>query len=249
MTSPTAALEQNLAILADAGGFSDAEVELCDEPVRRYFRAAIAPGTHLARAGRLRMRGSIKFSKLWVPFRADELLAPLHGYCWPAAVAGGLLRGSDVYAAGNGRMSWKLLGLVPMIGAGGPDVTRSAIGRAVAEGMWLPTALLPRYGVDWHAEDETHLVASIPIAGDHVALHLTIDDDGLVRSDHLDRWSDQHGAGAFGWCPFGVEVGASRTFPCGITMPAEGIGGWFHGTDRWDEGQFFRYSIYDVTLV
>ena len=110
----------------------------------------------------------------------------------------------------------------------GPDVARSAIGRATVEGIWLPTALLPRYGVDWRAADDDHVAADIPIAGERVSLHITIDGDGHVRAAHLDRWSDPDGTGTFGWHPFGVEVSASRLFPCGITMPAEGTGGWFH---------------------
>ena len=71
---PTATVEQRLAVRGDAAEFSDGEVERCDEPVRRYLCAAIAPGTPLARAARLRMRGSIKVANRWVPFRADELL-------------------------------------------------------------------------------------------------------------------------------------------------------------------------------
>ena len=93
MTRERAVFEQRLA-LAPGGGFHDGEVAMCDEPVRRYFHAAIATGAPLAKAVRLRMRGSIKLAKRWVPFRADELLAPLDGYRWPATVAGGLLRGS-----------------------------------------------------------------------------------------------------------------------------------------------------------
>lgn len=249
MTTKTATLEQRLTVAADPGGFSDTEVAGCDEPVRRYFHAAIAPGTRLARAARLRMRGSIKFANRWVPFRADELLAPLHGYYWPATVAGGLLRGSDAYHDGAASMAWRLLGLIPVIRARGPDVARSATGRAVAEGIWLPTALLPRYGVDWRASDDVHLTADIPIGGERITLYVTIGDDGLVRSDHLDRWNDPDGTGSFGWYPFGIEVGASSTFLCGITMPAVGAGGWFHATDRWHEGEFFRYTISELTLV
>ncbi len=245
----TATLEQRLTVAADPGGFSDAEAAGCDEPVRRYFQAAVTPGTRLARAARLRMRGSIKLANRWVPFRSDELLAPLHGYYWPATVAGGLLRGSDDYDGTAASMVWRLLGLIPIIHASGPDVARSAAGRAVAEAIWLPTALLPRYGVDWRASDNEHLVADIPIGGERVALHITIGDDGLVRSDHLDRWNDPDGTGSFGWYPFGIEVGSSSTFPCGITMPATGVGGWNHGSDRWHEGEFFRYTISDLTVI
>jgi hypothetical protein len=246
----TMTLERRLAVAPDAGGaFSDVEIEGCDEPVRRYLRAAIAPGTVLARAARLRMRGSIKVGKRWVPFRARELLAPLHGYFWPATVAGGVLRGSDWYADAVAAMTWKLFGVVPIIRAAGPDVARSAIGRAAAEGIWLPTAVLPRYGVQWRADDDRHVAADIPIGGEQLTLRITIDDDGLVRSAHLDRWGDPDAAGHFDWYPFGIDVARSRTFPCGITMAAEGAGGWFHATDRWNDGEFFRYTIQDLTLV
>jgi hypothetical protein len=244
-----AALARQLTVAADPGAFSEAEVVTCDEPVRRYFGAAIAAGTPLARAARLHMRGSIKLANRWIPFHSDELLAPLQGYHWQATVAAGVLRGADVCGEGVGSMTWKLFGLIPVIRASGADVTRSAIGRAVAEGPWLPTALLPRYRVDWRAEDDDHLAASVPIAGDHVTLRITLGGDGLVRSARLDRWGDPDGTGTFGWFPFGIEIGASRRFPCGITMPAEGVGGWFHGTDRWHDGEFFRYTINEVTLV
>jgi hypothetical protein len=245
----TARLDPRLRVAADGDVFDDAEVAGSDAPVRRYFLAAIAPGTPLARAAQLRMRGSIRFGNQWIPFRADELLAPLHGYDWPAKVAGGLLRGSDAYVDGRASMRWRFLGLVPIIRSSGPDVDRSAMGRAVAEGIWLPTALLPRYGVVWNAENDEHLVADMPIGSERVKLHISIDSDGHVRSGHVDRWSDPHGSGTFEWVPFGVEAGESRAFPCGITMPADGTGGWFHGTNRWPDGQFMRYSISELVPI
>jgi hypothetical protein len=146
-------------------------------------------------------------------------------------------------------MLWRALGVVPLIRARGPDVDRSALGRAVAESIWVPTAVLPRYGVVWRARDEQHLVADIPIRDERVTLDITIDAEGQVRGAHLDRWHDPQGNGTFGWSPFGVEPTASRAFPCGITMPADGTGGWFHETLRWREGQFMRYSISELILV
>ena len=240
--------EQRLAVAGDHGGFDETDIIGLDEPVQRYFRAAIAPGTPRSRATSLRMRGSIKFGHRWVPFRADEVLAPLDGYHWRAKVAGGLLSGSDTCLDGDATMLWKLLGLVPVIHTAGSDVTKSAIGRAAIEAIWLPTALLPRYDVAWRAEDEEHLVANLSIRQQDVTLQLTVDGDGHVSSAHLDRWHDQYGTGRFEWVPFGVEATASRTFPCGLTIPADGRGGWFHRTDCWSEGEFMRYSIDDVVL-
>ena len=44
---------------------------------------------------------------------------------------------------GNGGLDWKLLGLLTVANAEGPDVARSAAGRSGAKVIWLPTALLP----------------------------------------------------------------------------------------------------------
>jgi hypothetical protein len=195
------------------------------------------------------MRGTIKLGSRWLPFRAEELLAPLHGYDWPATVAGGLLRGSDTYVDGSASMRWRLLGLVPIIRTSGRDVARSAMGRAVMEGIWLPSGLLPRYGVVWRARTEDQLEAEVPIGGEMVTLQMTIDGTGHVRSGQLDRWNDPDGTGTFAWVPFGVEVTRVRTFPCGMTIPAEGIGGWFAGTSRWPDGQFMRYSICELVPI
>jgi hypothetical protein len=248
VTSGAVRPEDGLAVVGE-GTFSEAEIDRCVEPVRRYFRAAIATGTPLARAARLRMRGAIKLGRRWFPFRSEELLAPMHGYVWPASVLGGVVRGSDWCAGGEAGMTWRLLNLVPVVRASGPDVARSAAGRAAGEGVWLPTALVPRYGVEWRAVDDEHLEAAIPVAGETTRVQLRIDETGGVRSVHLDRWGDPAATGDNALHPFGLDVAHQRSFACGITMPAAGLGGWFHDTDRWDEGAFFRYEILDLTLV
>ena len=95
----------------------------------------------------------------------------------------------------------------------------------MAEAICLPTSILPRYGVTWRAAGDCDLVADGPIGDEHVTLNITIDTEGHVLFDHLARWGDPDGTRTFGWCPFGITVAASHTFPCGLTMPAEGTGG------------------------
>ena len=36
-----------------------------------------------------------------------------------------------------------------------------------------------------------------------------------------------------------------RTFG-GLTVPSAGRIGWFYGTDRWSEGEFFRFQLTDL---
>ncbi len=92
------------------------------------------------------MGGHIKIGR-WLPFRARETLTPQHGFLWAARVAA-LIAGSDHYVDGSGRMDWKMVGVVRVMHADGPDVSRSGAQRAAAEAVWVPTALLPRFDVD-----------------------------------------------------------------------------------------------------
>jgi hypothetical protein len=222
--------------------FSEDELEGLPDAVARMLRAAMAPGTPLAQSAVLSMRGRIRL-KRWIAFRATEVLAPHHGFVWAARA--GPISGYDLYARGAGEMRWALFGLVPVMRMAGADVSRSAAGRAAGEAAWLPTALLPRFGVEWAAENARHLVARLRVdALDH-ELHFHLDEDARVLACRFERWGDPDGTGTHGMHPFGMEVTAHRTFS-GMTIPSTGRAGWHHGTDRWEEGAFLRYEITDV---
>jgi hypothetical protein len=239
-------LRTRLADLPAPGSFSGAELEGLPDPMRGYVEAAVAPGTPLATSARFRMAGSIKLGDRWVPFRARQIEAPHHGFVWSARA--GVIVGSDWYADGHGAMSWRVLGLVRVMHADGPDVSRSAAGRVGAEAVWVPTALLPRFGVTWTATDLPHITASYTLDEVDIELHYTLGDDARVRSVVFDRWGDPDDTGTWGHHPFGFEVTGHATFD-GLTIPSSGRAGWFYGTDRWHEGEFFRAEITDYHLV
>jgi hypothetical protein len=91
-------------------------------------------------AVRLQMRGEIRLGEAWFPFRAEQVLTAKDEFVWAATVSmwGLPILGSDEYVAGKGAMRWKLLGLVPVAVAEGPDVSKSALGRMKAEqAIWL----------------------------------------------------------------------------------------------------------------
>ncbi|HKO84339.1 MAG TPA: DUF6544 family protein [Actinomycetota bacterium] len=159
--------------------FSEAELDGLPQVVRRHLRAAIGPSTPLATSARLGMRGQLRLGR-WLPFRAEQVLAPHHGFYWAARVAG-LISGFDRYLDGQGELRWKLLGVVPVTQAEGPDVASSAAGRAAGEAMWLPTALLPRFGIEWQAADDRHVMARFALDGVAVDLQYELEDDGRIR--------------------------------------------------------------------
>lgn len=243
--STTIDLEGRLLRPASPERFGPAELDGLPEPVRRHLAQAIAPGTPLATAARLRMRGAIKVGR-WLPFRARQVLSPHHGFVWTARAAG-LIAGGDRYLEGAGAMEWKLAGLVTVAAGGGPDVSRSAAGRAGAEGVWLPTALLPRFGVRWSAQADDEVTAAFEVGETPVELHLRLDGVGRVTSLAFDRWGDPDGDG-FRWHRFGGEITGHASFG-GLTIPSAGRLGWHPGEDRFTDGEFFRYRITELQPV
>jgi hypothetical protein len=205
------------------------------EAARRYLAHA---GSHLPHAVALRMCGEIRLGR-WRPFVAEEALGPC-GFVWNAAVGDGLLKikGFDAYGAGEGVMRWRLLG-VPVMSASGPDVTRSARGRVATEAIWAPAILA---AAAWEED-----VARWSIDGEEVALHLRIGDDGSVRELWTPRWGNP-GGGAWRVETFGAVVEEERSFR-GVTVPSRVRAGWWFGTERFAEGEFFRATIEDLNFL
>lgn len=99
------------------------------EPAQQYLEHAIAPGTPLTSAVRLRIHGEIKLRR-WLPFAAEQVIRSDRGMIWNATVRmrGVPIVGFDRLLDGEGAMQWKLLGIVPIMAASGPDISRSAAG-------------------------------------------------------------------------------------------------------------------------
>jgi hypothetical protein len=233
--SGKATREPEARLLRPAGPerFGPAELDGLPGPVRRHLAQAIAPGTPLHTAARLTQRGQIKVGR-WLPFRARQVLSPGQGFVWTARAAG-IIAGSDRYLDGAGAMRWRLAGLVTVAAGEGPDVSRSAAGRAGAEGVWLPTALLPRFGVRWSAAADDRVTAAFTVGETPVELELRLDAAGRIVSLAFDRWGDPDGTGSFGWHRFGGQITGYADFG-GLAIPARGRLGW-------DGGEFFRYRL------
>jgi hypothetical protein len=159
-----------------------------------------------------------------------------------------VLVGSDRYADGAGAMDWRLFGLVRVLHADGPDVSRSSVGRAGAEAVWVPTAVLPRFGVTWTSTDLYHATATYKLDDVEVAVQYTFGEDARVRCVALDRWSDPDGSGA--WRPHRFQHELTRyTNLDGVVIPTAGRAAWLTGSDGWDKDEFLRYEITDFQLV
>ncbi len=224
------------------GVFEPAQLAALPDAARRYLDRAIAPGTKLASAVRLRMHGEIKL-RGWLPFTAEQVICWKRGFIWRAAVrTNGLpIWGSDRLVDGAGAMRWKLLGLFPVMAAAGADITRSAVGRMQGELMWLPSVLCQSQ-VSWAALDDFHARASLTLLGESTELTLRVSERGRLESISLMRWGNPSGA-EYRDESFGGVVEEEGTF-AGYTIPTRLRGGWYFGTERFEsEGEFFRATI------
>ena len=85
------------------------------------------------------------------------------------------------------------------------------------------------------------MAAAWRFGDDTETAELRAGDDGQLLEVMVNRWGNP-GGGPFRRCPFGVSVQAEATFG-GITIPALFTAGWWHGTSRQAEGEFFRARI------
>jgi hypothetical protein len=227
------------------GIFQPADIGGLPEASRRYLEHAIAPGTKLAQAVRLRMHGEIKLQR-WLPFRAEQATVWGRGFIWRATVSmfGMPIKGSDRLVDEEGAMKWKLFGLIPVMTASGPDISRSAAGRVAGEAVWIPSVLCSRE-VTWKACEPSTVKAKFTAHGATSELELAIDDKGRVKAASQPRWGNPDNT-EFRYVQFGVIAEEEGTFG-GCTIPTRFRAGWYLGTDRFDsEGEFFRATIDDA---
>jgi hypothetical protein len=217
------------------------------EAAKRYLEHAIAPGTKLASAVRLKMHGEIKLKK-WIPFTAEQVVCWEHGLIWSAtAWMNGFLPiiGSDRIIDGIGAMQWKLLGLFPVMTASGADITRSTIGRLQSESVCLPSVFCSD-GVVFSSTElpnlDANLHAGFVVQGERAKLDFTIDQAGRLKTFTLPRWGNPDST-EFRYVDFGGILEEEGTFG-GYTIPTRLRIGWYFGSERFEsEGEFFRATI------
>jgi hypothetical protein len=157
------------------------------------------------------MHGEIKLGR-WLPFTAEQVIHWGQGMIWNATVRMNAMsiRGFDQLVNGEGAMRWKLFGIVPVMRASGPDITRSAAGRVMAESVWLPSVLCGDE-VKWTAQDAFHPLASLTVQGEAGEPALNIDNNGGIKLLTLPRWGNPGGT-EFRYVDFGGVVEEERRF-------------------------------------
>lgn len=225
---------------ADPPKFAPAMIADLPEPAQRWLSHAITPGTPLWQTVEVTMHGQIRLGQ-WRSFTAHQIIAMPRGYIWAATarVAGLPVTGFDRLSSGTAQMRWRLLHLVPVMTAAGPDITRSAYGRLAGEIALIPTAF---QRAQWtQGERPGSAIATWKFGQDTETAALRVGGDGQLVEVVVNRWGNPGGT-PFCRCPFGVSV-EEESQSGGVTIPSRFRAGWWWGTERQDEGEFFRACI------
>lgn len=238
-------LEELWRSAAPAAAVERRELERLPAPAQRYFERALTLGEPRASAVRLEMHGEIRLGTRWDRFEATQVIRAGRGFVWRASIRTRGLRvsGSDRWVDGAGLVRWKLFGLLPLVKAGGSDISRSSAGRAAIECVWLPGALLDA-AERFEELDGMRFAAHVRV-GDVVSrVVFDVDGEGRLVSAGMLRWGTPDGVRTpFRAESFGCVAQAERRFGA-HTIPTELRVGWYYGTPFFDaDGEFFRCVV------
>lgn len=213
-------------------------------PGARWLNRVAPVGAPPYRGTVLRMHGEIKLGR-WQPFTAEQVISPT-GFLW-AARAGRFLvsiRGHDLFWTGGGELDWRLFGVFPVMRRSDEDVWRSAAGRHAAELL----VFAPWFGrsthVTWAEGPDGRAQATVALGRFVHRISMNIDADGRLLDLAFPRWGDP-GDGVFREERFGVVFESEIRLEDHV-LPGSFSAGWWPGTDRWAEGEFFRCVIDDA---
>lgn len=122
-----------------------------------------------------------------LPFRAtEEIRVAEIAFEWRARIRIAPLVSAavvDRYADGSGSLSARMLGLIPMMGARGPDIDRGEAMRYLSELPWAPHAIDRNHELRWRQLGPHSLEVGTLVNGSPVAVRLDSNTDGdMVRA-------------------------------------------------------------------
>ena len=103
------------------------------------------------------------------------------------------IHGGDSFLDGQGTMRWKRFGIVPLVNASGPDITRSAVGRLNIESIWLPSVLCCGE-VSWTALNRSHIQARFTAHNEAAEIDYLVEDQGGLKSVSKPQLGNPEGA-------------------------------------------------------
>lgn len=163
-------------------------------PLQRYLRFTRIEEQPVIRTVRLKQVGRLRLSPAgrWIPFRAEQAFSVNPpGFVWWASV-GGILQAVDRYERGEGRLQIKLLGLIKVGEAAGPELTQAELVRYLSEMIWFPFGYLGG-NLQFEPMDDTSVRVILRDHGRTVSGVMEIRADGSLAGFRAPRYRETQG--------------------------------------------------------
>ncbi len=216
-------------------------------PIRRYLRYALTEAAPAMRVAHLLHRGTFRTApgKKWLPIRGEQFFSVARpGFVWKATVrpvpAVFWISAEDSLLSGRGNMRVKMLSVITIADASGPQIDQGARLRWLAECAWFPYAFAGPH-VEWRPIDDSSAEARLIQDGLPVSALLTVDGDGRLIMLRAQRYRDVRGGRAV-LTPWTGAYRRYREFQ-GVRVPTE-------VEVTWDlEDGPFSYARFEVTAL
>lgn len=161
-------------------------------PVQKYLKFSIPEGTPHIDKIHIRHHGRFKTApgKKWTPIVGDQYFITKNpGFIWRGKTT--WFTAIDRYFPSSGKLTVKLLSLIPVVNATGKHIDEGELQRWVSEHFWFPTNLLNKSYFQWHPIDN-HSCTLIFTYHDHVIPFIFhFEENGAIRRIECQRFKDE----------------------------------------------------------
>jgi hypothetical protein len=215
------------------------------EPVQKWLQKSQIMGKERIFTVRLKQEGFFRTKEegSWMPFKAEQYYTTdPPGFIWYVTmkpVPLFTLKGRDMYYDGRGNMLIKLLSLIKVADASGPEMDQGTLVRYLNEIMWFPTAALNDH-IEWEPVNRTSARATVNYKGVSASAIYYFSEDGDLVDFVAERYMEKDGS--FRKERWSTPISGYGEFH-GIRIPTEGKGVW-----KLDSGDFsyIRVKIVDI---
>ncbi len=221
------------------------EINHLPEPVQRWLAYSNVIGREKIYCVRLKQKGKFRLApdKDWMPFTAEEYYTTgKPAFLWSTKMQMApmvSIIGRDRYYQGHGHMLIKLLSLIPVADATGPEIDQATLLRCLNEIMWFPGAAVNEY-IQWDAVNANSARATMSYAGISASAVFYFNDRGQLTNMTADRF--RYINGKYQLDRWSTPITGYAEFQ-GVRVPSRGEGVW-----KLEAGDFvyIRLQITDI---
>lgn len=177
---------------------TEEDIKGLPEPVQRYLRYSQIIGKEKIGTVRLKQKGlfRMKEGQKWMSLDAEQYYTTdPPAYIWCGSIEPFPLvsvKARDTFHEGKGNMLIKLLGLVKVADASGPEMDQGTLVRYLNEIMWFPTAYL-NDNIQWEPINSDSAKATISVNGLTASAVFYFNENGGLKNFIAERYGDEDG--------------------------------------------------------